>query len=150
MYCVDLPWGCWEIHAQDGALVTVLPATRPQMGTPEPLELEAAGQLMEYAQGSRKEFSLPLKPHGTAFQQTVWQELSRVPYGCSISYGELARRIGRPTACRAVAQAVGANPCLVLLPCHRILGSDGSVTGFSAGLPLKRQLLTLEGILWKE
>ena len=101
-------------------------------------------QLQEYFGGERRSFELPLAPRGSAFQQQVWRELQRIPYGETISYGELARRIGRPRACRAVGLANGANPLPIVVPCHRVIGADGSLTGFGGGLPIKRQLLDLE------
>jgi methylated-DNA-[protein]-cysteine S-methyltransferase len=101
-------------------------------------------QLQEYFDGERRSFDLPLAPQGTAFQQSVWRELQRIPYGQTVSYGELARRIGRPRACRAVGLATGANPLPIIVPCHRVIGADGSLTGFGGGLPIKRQLLALE------
>lgn len=150
MICVDLPWGRWKIRSQDGAVVEIYPTEETDAEFATELEKETARQLMEYAAGQRTVLTVPTAPRGTPFQRAVWQELCRVPYGCSISYRELACRIGRPTACRAVARAVGSNPCLVLIPCHRVVGVHGSITGFSAGLSLKRCLLSLEGIFWKE
>lgn len=102
-------------------------------------------QLEEYAARSRREFDLPLALAGTPFQLRVWEELCRIPYGSTISYGELARRIGRPAAVRAVAQACGANPVPVIVPCHRVVGADGRLVGYGGGLPWKRYLLELEG-----
>jgi len=104
----------------------------------------ARQQLDEYFAGSRQQFDLPLCPLGTPFQREVWQELARIPYGITISYGELARRIDKPLAVRAVGAANGRNPLPIVLPCHRVVGSDGSLTGFGGGLPRKRFLLTLE------
>lgn len=150
MICVDLPWGRWRIRSQDGAVVEVCPAEGIVTETATELEKETARQLIEYAAGQRTVFTVEASPRGTPFQQAVWRELCRVPYGCSISYSALACWIGRPNASRAVARAVAANPCLVLVPCHRVIGIRGSITGFSAGLSLKRRLLTLEGIPWKE
>lgn len=105
---------------------------------------EARMQLEEYFAGKRKHFDLLLHPLGTPFQLTVWHELGRIPYGVTISYGELARRIDKPQAMRAVGAANGRNPLPIVLPCHRVIGSDGSLTGFGGGLPTKRFLLTLE------
>lgn len=104
----------------------------------------AISQLEEYFAGSRMEFDLPLEAVGTEFQQRVWRELQRVEYGERLSYSEVALRIGCPTATRAVAQAVGANPMAIILPCHRIVGSDGSMRGFAGGLARKEFLLKLE------
>jgi methylated-DNA-[protein]-cysteine S-methyltransferase len=104
----------------------------------------AATQLREYLAGERTAFDLPLRPHGNPFEQLVWAELARIPYGETTSYGEIARRIGHPGAARAVGRANGRNPIAIVLPCHRVIGSDGSLTGYGGGLDLKRALLTLE------
>lgn len=108
---------------------------------------EACRQLEEYFAGRRQRFELRLAARGSAFQQAVWEALRQIPYGSTCSYAELARRIGRPTAMRAVGAANGANPIAVIVPCHRVIGSDGSLTGFAGGLPRKRLLLQLEGAL---
>jgi methylated-DNA-[protein]-cysteine S-methyltransferase len=111
----------------------------------EPAALDFARvQLQEYFAGVRQTFDLPLHPMGTPFQLTVWRELARIPYGATISYGELARRIGQPQAMRAVGAANGRNPLPIVLPCHRVIGADGSLTGFGGGLPTKRFLLAME------
>jgi methylated-DNA-[protein]-cysteine S-methyltransferase len=102
-------------------------------------------QLREYFAGSRQVFDLPLAPVGTDFQLEVWRALTRIPYGHTLSYGELARRIGAPSAARAVGLANGANPLAIIVPCHRVIGADGSLTGFGGGLNIKRDLLALEG-----
>ncbi len=101
-------------------------------------------ELTEYFQGDRREFGLPLASRGTPFQHKVWQELRRIPYGQTISYDELARRVGQPTAQRAVARANGMNYLAILIPCHRVIGKDGSLTGYGGGLWRKRLLLELE------
>jgi len=105
----------------------------------------ARRQLTEYFAGTRREFNLPLRPQGTDFQQAVWQALLRIPFGEVASYGELARRIGKPTAMRAVGAANGRNPIPIIVPCHRVIGADGSLTGYSGGLWIKQKLLALEG-----
>jgi len=105
---------------------------------------EAAQQLLEYFAGERREFDLNLKPHGTDFQLDVLNALSEIPYGETTSYAVIANRIGRPKAVRAVGAANGRNPLPIVIPCHRVVGSDGSLTGFGGGLPLKQQLLSLE------
>jgi methylated-DNA-[protein]-cysteine S-methyltransferase len=110
----------------------------------EPFEV-ALGQLSEYFAGRRREFDLPLAQDGTAFQRAVWRVLTTIPYGATISYAELARRIGNARASRAVGLANGANPLPIIVPCHRVIGSDGSLTGFGGGLEMKRKLLALEG-----
>jgi methylated-DNA-[protein]-cysteine S-methyltransferase len=104
-------------------------------------------QLEEYFAGRRQDFDLPLAPRGSEFQRRVWEELSRIPYGVTISYAELAARVGRPGAARAVGRANGTNPIPVVIPCHRVIGADGSLTGYGGGMPLKRALLALEGAL---
>jgi methylated-DNA-[protein]-cysteine S-methyltransferase len=101
-------------------------------------------QLRQYFAGERKTFSLTLIPEGTEFQRAVWSELRKIPYGETISYKELADRIGKPKAVRAVGAANGANPIPIIIPCHRVIGNDGSLTGFGGGLPLKKRLLELE------
>ncbi len=110
-----------------------------------PGALDAAKrQLAEYFDGTRCDFDLPLAPDGTTFQLRVWDELRRIDYGETISYGELARRIGRPTASRAVGAANGRNPLAIVVPCHRVIGADGTLTGYGGGLPVKQALLDLE------
>jgi methylated-DNA-[protein]-cysteine S-methyltransferase len=104
----------------------------------------ARKQLEEYFAGERQTFNLPLHPLGTTFQVQVWHMLANIPYGTTISYAELARRIGQPLAVRAVGAANGRNPLPIVLPCHRVIGSDGSLTGFGGGLPTKRFLLGME------
>ncbi|KAF1303096.1 methylated-DNA--[protein]-cysteine S-methyltransferase [Enterococcus saccharolyticus] len=101
--------------------------------------------VVEYFTGETTTFDFPLDLIGTDFQKQVWTELRKVPYGTTTTYSSLAEKIGRPTAVRAVANAVGRNPLLVIVPCHRVLGKDGSLTGFRGGLPLKRRLLAIEG-----
>lgn len=101
-------------------------------------------QLSAYFAGKLQEFDLPLDPHGTPFQLSVWKRLTEIPYGETISYGELARRIGNPAASRAVGLANGSNPIPIVIPCHRVIGSDGKLTGYGGGLPTKEKLLALE------
>lgn len=102
-------------------------------------------QLAEYFAGQRRVFDLPLSPQGTGFQRQVWWELANIPFGTTISYATLAARVGRPTATRAVGAANGRNPLSIVLPCHRVIGADGSLTGYGGGLPIKVFLLRLEG-----
>lgn len=108
---------------------------------------KAARQLDEYFDGRRTVFDLPIVFAGTDFQRMVWSEIAKIPYGHTISYGELARRIGRPSSVRAVANATGANLISVIVPCHRVIGSDNSLTGYAGGLKAKEYLLKSEGIL---
>lgn len=102
-------------------------------------------QLTEYFAGRRKTFDVPLRLVGTDFQHAVWQELLKLPYGTLTTYGEIARRIGRPGAVRAVGVAVGENPCSILVPCHRVVGANRALTGYGGGFDAKRKLLQIEG-----
>ena len=150
---VDSPIGPLLIAADEAGLRVLAFATDAGPATPDddwhegdhPLLDRAERQLAEYFAGERRQFDLPLSPHGTDFQRAVWRELERIPYGETISYAELARRISRPQAMRAVGAANGRNPIAIIVPCHRVIGADGSLTGFGGGLPRKQFLLTLEG-----
>ncbi len=124
----EAPDAAWRLA--NGALPTAL--------------AQAKRQLEEYFAGERREFDLPLAAGGTDFQRRVWAELRRIPFGETISYGELAARIGRPTASRAVGAANGGNPLPVVVPCHRVIGSSGRLVGYGGGLPTKQALLDLE------
>lgn len=104
----------------------------------------AVAQLAEYFRGERTEFDLPLAPDGTAFQRSVWEALQEIPFGETRSYAEIAKRIGKAKACRAVGLANGRNPIAVVIPCHRVIGADGSLTGYGGGLGRKKVLLDLE------
>jgi methylated-DNA-[protein]-cysteine S-methyltransferase len=110
-----------------------------------PLLRRAGEQLTAYFEGGRQTFSLPLAPVGTPFQRRVWAELQRIPYGETLSYSQLARRAGRPRAIRGAGAANGKNPISIVIPCHRVMGKDGSLTGYGGGLETKRALLDLEG-----
>ena len=112
-----------------------------------PLLQRTREQLGEYFAGERRTFDLPLAPRGTEFQRQTWQALATIPYGSTISYAQLASRVQRPKAMRAVGSANGRNPLPIVLPCHRVIGADGSLTGFGGGLPTKQYLLELEGAL---
>ncbi|HEX7049748.1 MAG TPA: methylated-DNA--[protein]-cysteine S-methyltransferase [Longimicrobiales bacterium] len=106
-----------------------------------------AAQLDEYFRGERRAFDLPLRPRGTPFQQRVWRALLDIPYGATISYGALAARVGRPGSARAVGRANGTNPIPIIIPCHRVVGADGALTGYGGGIERKQRLLALEGAL---
>lgn len=101
-------------------------------------------QLDEYFSGQREKFDIEIELKGTDFQKKVWEELAKVPYGTTVSYGELARKIGNPKACRAVGMANGRNPIPIIIPCHRVIGKNGTLTGFGGGLDVKKTLLDLE------
>lgn len=105
---------------------------------------DVARQLGQYFAGERTVFDVPLRASGGPFEQQVWAELKRIPYGTTATYGELARRLGRPAAARAVGAANGRNPIALIVPCHRVIGADGSLTGYAGGLNCKRALLALE------
>jgi methylated-DNA-[protein]-cysteine S-methyltransferase len=130
-------------------LVSFASGNRPKNVDPEwrpdtTAFLEVVQQLQSYFAGERKNFDLALILEGTDFQKRVWTALRKIPYGETISYKELAEMIGSPKAVRAVGAANGANPIPIIIPCHRVIGNDGSLTGFGGGLPLKKQLLELE------
>jgi methylated-DNA-[protein]-cysteine S-methyltransferase len=145
------PIGTLELRGTETALTGVFmdghrheaPRAEGAVRDAEPLR-EARQQLEEYFAGERRAFSLTLEPAGTEFQQRVWQALRAIPYGGTISYGELASRIGSPRAVRAVGLANGRNPISIIVPCHRVIGADGSLTGYGGGLERKRFLLALE------
>ncbi len=139
------------IEAHDTALTRVWfdPPAAPE-GPSEPhhpLLQETLRQLSEYFAGARRAFDLPLDPHGTPFQLQVWKLLVHIPYGETRTYGEVARLLGRPDASRAVGAANGSNPIPIIIPCHRVIGAGGALTGYGGGLDRKRFLLELEG--WK-
>lgn len=103
-----------------------------------------AAELIDYLQGRRKEFTLPIDLHGTVFQQAVWQVLQEIPYGQTVSYTNIAEQIQKPNAVRAVGTAIGANPVLITVPCHRVIAKSGKLTGYRGGLEMKEQLLKIE------
>jgi methylated-DNA-[protein]-cysteine S-methyltransferase len=108
---------------------------------------ECAEQLADYFAGKRQCFDLPVAPRGTPFQERVWREIAKVPFGETITYAELALRAGAPGSARAAGAATGRNPLAIVVPCHRIVGSGGALTGYAGGLPRKEKLLALEGAL---
>lgn len=103
-----------------------------------------ASELVDYLEGDRKEFTMPLDLYGTEFQQSVWKALLEIPFGQTVTYSNIAERIQKPQAVRAVGTAIGANPILITIPCHRVIGKNGKLTGFRGGLDMKKQLLGLE------
>ncbi|WP_297607645.1 methylated-DNA--[protein]-cysteine S-methyltransferase [uncultured Sutterella sp.] len=118
----------------------------PYENRPDALLDRTEAELREYWAGKRRTFDLPLLFLGTDFQKDVWNALLDIPWGETVSYGDLARRIGRPKATRAVGVAVGENPFSIIVPCHRVIGKDGSITGYGGGLDAKRMLLGIEGV----
>jgi methylated-DNA-[protein]-cysteine S-methyltransferase len=148
---VSSPLGRILLAADDGGLTLVSfqkgkDARKPPRDSVESVLpfREAASQLNAYFRGELKRFTLGLSPKGTAFQLDVWRAMRRIPYGKTISYRELAERAGKPNAWRAAGAAAGSNPLPIVVPCHRVIGSDGRLTGFSGGLRLKEYLLKLE------
>ena len=151
---IESPVGELRIIARDGAVVAIeyspfrgLPGGRPigQRADDEPLLVETVRQLRAYFTRDLKEFDLPLAPLGSPFQQAVWAQLRLIGYGETASYGEIARRLGRSNAAsRAVGLANGSNPIPIVVPCHRVIGANGNLTGYAGGLARKQTLLSLE------
>jgi methylated-DNA-[protein]-cysteine S-methyltransferase len=144
VHSVETPIGPLLLRASDGSLTGVSFAASSSASSTEPLLLEAEAQLEAYFAGELERFDLPLAPRGTVFQQSVWERLREIPYGTTATYAELAAAIGRPSACRAVGAANGRNPLPVIVPCHRVIGAAGALTGYGGGLGRKRRLLALE------
>jgi methylated-DNA-[protein]-cysteine S-methyltransferase len=145
------PIGPLLLVADEAGLRQVVFAKDGKAAQPAPDWIENASdfretmhQLQGYFKGELERFDLRLAPAGTAFQQKVWRELSKIPYGETISYGELARRVGNPRASRAVGLANGSNPIPIIIPCHRVIGSNGKLTGYGGGVDIKEKLLALE------
>lgn len=150
---IPSPVGRLTLVASDTGLAAVLweddspkrvPLAIGGEDTKHPVLREAERQLKEYFAGKRMEFDLPLDFHGTAFQKRVWQALLKIPFGETRSYGQIARALGKPTAMRAVGAANGRNPISIIAPCHRVIGKNGTLTGFAGGLKAKAHLLALE------
>lgn len=148
-YSFECPLGVLTLKAREDAIYSLeLNAFghEPQNEPPEGVLAEAKKQLLQYFDGKLREFSLPLAPKGSAFQQQVWQALRRIPYGGLRSYREVAEDVGSPGGFRAVGLANNKNPLPILIPCHRVVGSDGNLVGYRYGLDVKQWLLELEGI----
>ena len=151
-YCYhESPVGPLLLVSRSAALTQICFAIDGQPAPPHPEwqngaqpMREVIRQLHAYFLGQLESFDVELAPEGTLFQQKVWKELLKIPYGETISYGELARRIGNPNASRAVGLANGCNPIPIIIPCHRVIGSNGKLTGYGGGLPIKEKLLALE------
>ena len=150
---IDSPVGKLKLVASEKGLVAILwendNPRRVILGDlrkvdHQPILVEAELQLKEYFEGKRQGFSLPLDMRGTAFQQSVWKALREIPFGETRSYGQLAKQLGKPTAMRAVGAANGRNPLSIVVPCHRVIGSSGQLTGFAGGLEAKEHLLKIE------
>jgi methylated-DNA-[protein]-cysteine S-methyltransferase len=146
---IESPVGPLRLVAEDGRLAGVHWPHQPEgldgvEGVDEPVLEAAARQLDEYFGGRRREFDLPLSPRGTVFQLRVWEALEGIGFGETRTYGELASALGRPTASRAVGAANGRNPLSIVVPCHRVIGASGALTGYAGGLAAKRWLLDHE------
>lgn len=148
---IETPVGPVMVTATDQAITSIRFGTKmPENSTltaesaATPLLQEAARQLREYFSGTRRDFSLPLAPAGTPFQKSVWQALLTIPYGETCTYGQIAVQIGHNKLFRAVGMANNRNPIVIVVPCHRVLGYDGKLTGYAGGLDIKEQLLNLE------
>jgi methylated-DNA-[protein]-cysteine S-methyltransferase len=146
---VETPIGALGVRA-DSAGLRAIEFLEPRGGGPRarrpadaPLR-DAVDQIRAYFAGTLQEFRLPLAPAGSRFQQAVWRSMCEVPYGATISYAQLARRLGRPGAARAIGAASARNPLPIAIPCHRVIGSDGRLTGYAGGIEAKRRLLALE------
>ncbi len=148
---IETPTGPLRLLATDAALVGAFfaaqlppPFDGPEAAGPHPVLDAAARELLEYVDGRRTQFTVPLAPEGTDFQRAVWAVLTTIPSGETRTYGWVAAQVGRPDAVRAVGSAIGRNPIGVVIPCHRVIGADGSLTGYAGGLDVKRWLLAHE------
>lgn len=144
----NTPIGLVEVTERGGALVFVDMVDGAELAEPLPapteLLAEAERQLTEYFSGERREFDLPIHADGTPFQWAVWEQLRKIPYGETCSYGDIARALGKPGAARAVGMANNRNPVGIIVPCHRVVGSTGALVGYAGGLDRKKYLLDLE------
>jgi methylated-DNA-[protein]-cysteine S-methyltransferase len=150
MLAYDAPFGELRLYARGDDLLALTLPNHPGPDAPTPSRVtgvlaQTRRQLDEYFAGKRRDFDLPLAPEGTAFQQKVWRALLKIGFGETWSYGQLARSIGRPAASRAVGAANGRNPIAIIIPCHRVIGTNGTLTGYGGGLPTKQWLLGHEG-----
>lgn len=142
---INSPLGITKIGGDENGIAEIAILSEGNLSKTIPLELqEAAAQLSDYFDGKRQDFNLKLNPKGTDFQQKVWQELLQIPFGKTISYLDLSKKLGDVKAIRAVASANGKNPLWIVVPCHRVIGTDGSLTGYAGGLWRKKWLLEHE------
>ncbi|MBR9790420.1 MAG: methylated-DNA--[protein]-cysteine S-methyltransferase [Gammaproteobacteria bacterium] len=142
------PCGLMAISADDKGITSIrFVSESTAEASPSNLTQACCEQLEAYFDGRLTTFSVPLNASGTAFQQQVWRQLQAIPYGQTVSYGDIANDIGKPTASRAVGMANGKNPLTIIVPCHRVIGSNGKLTGYAGGLTRKQFLLALEGAI---
>lgn len=151
---IDTPLGSMLATADDGQITGLYfldqrdcPTDVAAVATADGVLLDLRDQLQRYFDGNLRRFELPLAPKGTPFQQSVWQQLLQIPFGETRSYNDLARALDNPGAIRAVGAANGRNPISIVIPCHRVIGSDGTLTGYAGGLERKQRLLEIEGVL---
>ncbi|HIS75551.1 MAG TPA: methylated-DNA--[protein]-cysteine S-methyltransferase [Candidatus Merdivicinus excrementipullorum] len=141
---LESPIGPLTLTEEDGALIRLDFGKKGQAGPETTLLAEAKKQLEQYFSGTLRSFTLPLRPEGTPFQQKVWAALLQIPWGETRTYGQVAAMIGQPKACRAVGMANNRNPLPIFIPCHRVIGANGQLTGYAGGLSAKEHLLSLE------
>ena len=147
-FTYESPFGNIVIMSDEKAITYIKTENgETPIGEKRPSELTdlAAQQLNEYFAGKRKEFDLPLNPKGTDFQKSVWNALQKIPYGETQTYGQVAKMVGSPKACRAVGLANNRNPIWIVIPCHRVIGANGTLVGYGGGLDMKQKLLEIEG-----
>lgn len=143
-YAIDTPIGPLTLESEGTTLYAL------EFGADQPtqkIDNPVVQQLNEYFEGKRKQFDLDVQPKGTDFERSVWKQLILIPFGETRSYRQIAQALGNPNACRAVGRANGANPIAIVVPCHRVIGANGTLTGFGGGLPTKEFLLKLEGAM---
>ena len=139
------PFGLLKIGAADGKVILVgIVSKQDEAHQPTPLSAEVYRQLQEYFAGKRTVFTVPYALNGTSFQQAVWMQIAKIPYGQTVTYKDIAQAIDKTRAFQATGRAVGANPLAILIPCHRVVGSNGELTGYAFGLEMKKSLLDLE------
>ena len=139
------PFGLLKIGAADGKVILVgIVSKQDEPNQPTALSAEVYRQLQEYFAGKRTVFTVPYALNGTSFQQAVWTQIAKIPYGQTVTYKDIAQAIDKPRAFQATGRAVGANPLAIIIPCHRVVGSNGELTGYAFGLEMKKSLLDLE------
>ena len=144
-YTFSSPIGAVRLTEDDGSITRIELIDATDEATSTPLQREAARQILAFLRGERQQLEFPFRMVGTSFQQRVWHVLRQIPYGATRTYGEIAVEIGNPRASRAVGMACNKNPLLLIVPCHRVIGANGKLTGFAYGTDTKRRLLELEG-----
>ena len=147
----ESPLGPVKIQASHDAVTSVVLCDKRESDScgDSPILQECVRQLDEYFNGKRKDFDLPIKQQGTAFQQNVWNVLADIPFGKTVSYGDVAKKLNAPKASRAVGAANGKNKVWIIIPCHRVIGANGTLTGYAGGLDRKKWLLEHEAKFWK-